>query len=300
MIDDKHILIRNVYYMLSYAYQELRQNNYEDIAGEEFDEIHDLFAEIICHAISFQLKQGLYREYIPHSESIQTQRGRILIAETINEKAERKRSLVCEFDEMSPNNLLNKIVKTTATLLVRHSSVKKEKKQNLKRLLLFFNEVDLIEPRQIRWQSIKLNRINKRYEMLLNICYFVLDGMLLSTEDGSYRMREFTDEHMNLLFQRFVMSYYRKTHPEFKAFAKQIKWDINPDTSGNTSSLPIMQTDIMLTIGDRKLIIDTKYYGRNMTEHFGRKTLHSNNLYQIQTYVHNEDVNHSGKVDGML
>ena len=31
-------------------------------AGEEFDEIHDLFAEILLRGISFQLKQGLHKE----------------------------------------------------------------------------------------------------------------------------------------------------------------------------------------------------------------------------------------------
>ena len=42
MTIDKGIFIRNIYYMLTYAFQELKQNNYEEIAGEEFDEIHDL------------------------------------------------------------------------------------------------------------------------------------------------------------------------------------------------------------------------------------------------------------------
>ena len=41
MTIDKGIFIRNIYYMLTYAFQELKQNNYEEIAGEEFEEIHD-------------------------------------------------------------------------------------------------------------------------------------------------------------------------------------------------------------------------------------------------------------------
>lgn len=36
MTIDKGIFIRNIYYMLTYAFQELKQNNYEEIAGEEF------------------------------------------------------------------------------------------------------------------------------------------------------------------------------------------------------------------------------------------------------------------------
>ena len=60
MTEDKGILIRNIYYMLTYAFQELRQNNYEDIAKEDFERIQDLFAEILYRGVSVQLKQGLY------------------------------------------------------------------------------------------------------------------------------------------------------------------------------------------------------------------------------------------------
>ena len=56
MTNDKGILIQNVYHMLTYAFQVLKQNNYEDIASEEFEQIHDLFAAILSKGISQQLK----------------------------------------------------------------------------------------------------------------------------------------------------------------------------------------------------------------------------------------------------
>ena len=77
MTEDKGILIRNIYYMLAYAFQELRKNNYAEIEGEKFDNIYDLFAEILIRGISYQLKQGLYREYVAKNESMQTIKGKI-------------------------------------------------------------------------------------------------------------------------------------------------------------------------------------------------------------------------------
>ena len=44
MIKDKSIFIKNVYYMLSYAFQDLRPDREDDVAGEDFERIHDLFA----------------------------------------------------------------------------------------------------------------------------------------------------------------------------------------------------------------------------------------------------------------
>ena len=62
-----------------------------------------------------------------------------------------------------------------------------------------------------------------------------------------------------------------------------------------------MQTDIMLHFKNGKtLIIDAKYYGQTMQYHFNKATIHSHNLYQIHTYVMNQDVEHKGEVDGML
>ena len=68
MTKDKGIFIRNIYYMLAYAFQVLRQKNYDDVAAEDFDNIQDLFAAILAKGVSQQIKQGLHREYITKNE----------------------------------------------------------------------------------------------------------------------------------------------------------------------------------------------------------------------------------------
>lgn len=52
MTRDKSILIKNIYYMLSYAFQTLNQENYEDVAVESFDEMYDLLAAILARGIA--------------------------------------------------------------------------------------------------------------------------------------------------------------------------------------------------------------------------------------------------------
>ena len=56
--------------MLSYAFQTLKQETYEDVAVESFDEMYNLLAAILAKGIGLQLKQGLYREYISHQEEL--------------------------------------------------------------------------------------------------------------------------------------------------------------------------------------------------------------------------------------
>ncbi len=50
MTKDKNIFILNIYYMLTYAFRELKQNNYEEIAGENFDNIQQLFPKFSSRA----------------------------------------------------------------------------------------------------------------------------------------------------------------------------------------------------------------------------------------------------------
>ena len=179
--------------MLSYGFQTLSKSEYEDVAVEEFEDMHNLLAAILAKGIGFQLKQGLYREYINCQEDLSVMRGKINMPGTIRNRMTRKQILTCEFDELSENNLLNQVLKTTVMLLLRHGSVKLEYKDDLKKKMLFFSNVDTLEPTSIRWSSIRFQRNNQNYRMLLSICQLIIEGMLLTTDKGDYRMATFLD-----------------------------------------------------------------------------------------------------------
>lgn len=301
MIKDKSILIKNIYYMLSYAFTTLDQGDYEEIATEEFENIHNLFAAILSKGIGRQLKQGLYREYLSRKEDTVVARGKIDIPGTIQNKLARKRILTCEYDELSENNLLNQILKTTAMLLLRHTGVDTEYKNDLKKKMLFFSNVDTIDPSTVRWADIRFQRNNSTYRMLISLCQLILEGMLLTTDSGEYKLATFIDEQrMNRLYEKFILEYYIKECPQVTTTASQIQWALD---DGVGTMLPVMQSDIMLAKGNTILIIDAKYYTHTTQVQYDVHTLHSGNLYQIFTYVKNKDAefgNNPHTVSGML
>lgn len=301
MIKDKSIFIKNIYYMLSYAFTTLDQGGYEDVATEEFENIHNLFAAILSKGIGRQLKQGLYREYLNLKEDVPVVRGKIDMPGTIQNRLARKRVLTCEYDELSENNLLNQILKTTVMILLRHSRVSQEYKNDLKKEMLFFSNVDTIDPNSIRWSAIRFQRNNSTYRMLISICQLILDGMLLTTDSGEYRLASFVDEQrMNRLYEKFILEYYAKECPQVKATASQIQWALD---DGIGTMLPVMQSDIMLSQGSTVLIIDAKYYTHTTQTQYDVHSLHSGNLYQIFTYVKNKDTEFGDAahtVSGML
>lgn len=299
MTSDKGILIKNIFYMLSYAFQELGQNNFEDIKGEKFDDVHDLFAEILYRGVAAQLKQGLHRNYVEQEDELTTLRGKLNMQAAVRLRVRGVRRLACEYDEYSENNIFNQILKTTMMLLGRHPGVEPERKQALRRIQPFFANVEEIDLRAIKWNTLRFDRNSGSYRMLLYLCYFVIDNMLLSTDAGAVRMHTFSDRHMCRLFERFVLEYYRRHHPELNPCARQIEWSV-VEQETTMSMLPVLRTDIFLSFGERTLIIDTKYYTRNHQTYYDKATIHSNNQNQIFTYVMNHDYIHRGNTDGML
>lgn len=301
MIKDKSIFIKNIYYILSYAFTSLNQGGYENVAAEEFDNLHNLFAAILARGIGRQLKQGIYREYLNRKEDVAVVRGKIDMPGTIQNRLAKKRVLACEYDELSENNLLNQILKTTVMLLLRHAKVDAEYKTDLKKEMLFFSNVDTIDPASVHWASIRFQRNNNTYRMLISLCQLVLEGMLMTTDDGEYKLATFIDEQrMSRLYEKFILEYYAKECPQVKAIAAQIPWALD---DGIGTMLPVMQSDIMLSHGSRVLIIDAKYYTHTTQTQYNVHTLHSNNLYQIFTYVKNKDIEFGESphtVSGML
>jgi len=77
---------------------------------------------------------------VKKTDELSTLRGKIELTGTMKNKLQQKSVLTCSYDEFSENNLFNKIIKTTAILLVRSNEVKEVNKSALKKGLLYFTE----------------------------------------------------------------------------------------------------------------------------------------------------------------
>lgn len=294
------IPIQNVYYMLSYAFQVLNEQGYKNIATEQFHNTAELMAAILGKGIALQLKRGLGKEYIPQMEALSSLQGKIDIAESIKTQSMLRKQLICTYDEFSVNSIMNRIIKSTVELLLC-LNISKPRKKSLRKLMVYFSEVDCIDLHTVNW-NVQYNRNNQTYRMLISICYLVVKGLLQTQSDGSKKLMDFLDEQrMCRLYEKFILEYYRKEfRKQIVANASQIPWQLDNEEN---AMLPVMQSDIMLQRGDRVLIIDAKYYEHSTQVQFNKHTLHSGNLYQIFTYVKNKEYelrDKDHKVAGML
>ncbi len=295
------IPIKNIYYMLSYAFQVLNEQGYKNLATEQFENTADLMAAILAKGISIQIKRGLGKEYISQTESLSTMRGKIDIAESIKTQSLLKKQMVCDYDEFSTNGTMNRIIKSTVELLIYSGNISTKRIKELKKLMVYFTDVEKINLYTVNW-NMHYNRNNQTYRLLISVCYLVVKGLLQTNSDGTNKLMDFVDEQrMCRLYEKFILEYYRKEFPEITANASKIDWQLD---DGISDMLPVMQTDIMLTYNEKILIIDAKYYSHTTQSQYDTHTLHSGNLYQIFTYVKNKEAELEGKphdkVSGML
>lgn len=291
------IRIQNIYYMLAYAFSLLREEKIEELCDkEEFENTADLLAAILENGVNKLIKRGLNKAYNEEKDSLNCLRGKIDISESIKKQTIIKQRLVCTYDDFTTESYFNRIIKTTIIVLIR-SNIGVSRKKSLRNLLLFFKDIGELNPFNINWGQ-TYNRNNDYYRMLLSICYLIIKGLLQSSNGSKYKLnRFFDDRQMHKLYEKFILEYYRKEYPSLNVSAAQIPWWLDEESD---SLLPVMQSDITIKQGNRVLIIDAKYYSRNTSTRFEKRTLISGNLYQIFTYVKNLDKDRNGNVSGML
>ena len=294
------IPIYNIYYMLSYAFRLLQEQGYRDVATEDFHHTGELLAAILCKGVAVQLKRGLYHSYFRQEGPLAAPRGKLEISASLKTPTLYKKQLICTYDEFSPNAYLNRILKTTLLILLR-ADISKERKKAIRKLLVYFAQVDPLKVQNINWQM-QYERNNQTYRMLIEICRLVLQGLLQTTADGATRIMHYLDDmHLSKLYEKFILGYYQHEHPEMQVSAPQIAWQV---TAGNSALLPRMQTDVVLYSkqNGKRLIIDAKFYGSNLQKkaYAVRSTLLSAHLYQIFTYVKNWPATPDESVAGML
>ncbi len=300
------IKVNNVYYMLAYIYKTLNKKTDRFYNEEEFPSIYDLFAELLIKGIHKQIKRGLNKDYKEKLENIVNIKGKIEITESIKQNTIMSHKMTCCYDEYVVDSYFNRIVKTTASYLLKSKKIQEKKRSNaLKKTIYYFSEVKEIYPiSSIRFQNLTFNKNNESYKFLLEICRLVLQHLYIGSENGKLLFHEYLeDKAMASLYESFLREYFKSNYKNFQVFVEKKEWPYDKTkTIGNIKNLPKMKTDI--TIFDKekqtKLIIDAKFYQSIFSQYFDKDLFNASNMYQIFSYVKTENQVCKGKVLGMI
>ena len=292
------VVVKNIYYMMAYAFRALELDEYRKLLSEEFDNVADLLAAILSLGMAAQRRRGFERCYDERRDTLKAPKGRLDVAGIARLRAAQSQDVPCSFDEFTDNTYMNRILKTTALYLLGRRDVRDETKQDLKRTLVFMRSIDVLDAARVDWSRCRYHRNNASYQLLMNVCYMALRGRLASTREGGESLADLLDaQALHALYENFVLEYYRKHHAHLNPSAPILKEGLSEDAP---AFLPQLRTDIVLEGPDRKLIIDTKCYGRILGQHYSGQILSANNVNQIFHYVVRGACGFDGEVSGML
>lgn len=300
------IPIRNIFFLLSYAWNKLDEAEKMDISADDYKDALNLLGRVLVSGSNHLLKKGLDKAYITITEEYPGIKGKINFKESLNKQLFHQGKAVCVFDEFSSNVLHNQILKSVLRKLTRFPALDKKLKAEVWDCFYRFNEVDEIDLQLHHFQQVRIHRNNFAYDFLLRISRMIIENAVLDEKDGSYQFKDFTrnEKGMAALFEDFVRNFYNREQSTYKVRREDIKWQAESLFDSPLSLLPKMQTDITLESKQHKLIIDTKYYRNTFSSHYDTEKFHSNNLYQIYSYLTNLENDTSNPnneyCDGML
>lgn len=306
MNESPKIPIKNIYYMLCYAWNVLEQSDNVLLGSEKFDNIYNLFARIYINGTSSLIKRGFNRYYIQKNREISTLKGKINISDSIKTQSFHHGSMVCQFDEFSKNIKLNQIIKTTINILIKSPQLDADLKSKLLKIRVHFSDIEDIRLSKELFYSLRYNRNNNHYRMLINISELIYQGLITNEEHDEFSFSDFVrDNQMARLYEKFVLNFY-KTHLDeaiYNVHAPKIKWNLDEEISDKELSLlPEMRTDIVIEnkVRNTQLIIDTKYYAQTLVSSNWAdiEKIRTAHLFQILAYVNNS--NFLGEIKGIL
>jgi len=286
------IPIKNIYYLLCYAWNKLEESENINVGGIGSTELVDLFAKILVNTCSRLLKQGLEKYYLENEELVSGIKGKLNFSATIKQNSIPLNKTACIYDKFDYDILPNQILKTTIGKLLKTKKLDLSLRDELNKIYLKLPPISDIAIRKSIFKQIRLHRNNYHYDLILKVCQIINENLFIDETKRNYKFKDFIREEkaMARLFESFVRNFY-KIETDFLVSSDSISWQFESDNSDDLAMLPKMLTDITLRRGKRKIIIDTKYYKEAFQNKYNSSKINSNNLYQLFAYLKNQETN---------
>lgn len=295
----KEIPIRNIYYMLVYAWNYPHEKDFISVFDEDEKDLINLLSKILILKVKSLIKKGFYKEYVTNQEESRIIRGKILMKESFQSFSYKRGSLHILTEEMSYDILHNQLIKSTLYYLAGQENLESELRDEIKSILTYFQDISLIDVKLRLFNDVNVHRNNQHYQFILNVCRFIWENALLHEGIGEKQFNDVSREHQKLarLFENFVKNFYRKEIPGAKVKSESFYW---PADGENLNYLPTMNTDVSLVISNEKTIIDTKFYKDTFALNWNQSTIYSGHLYQLFSYLKNDEYYSGRKANGIL
>ena len=281
------IPIKNLYYLLCYAWSILDEKDFVDVEALPEQDLPNLLARILISGVNRLLRQGIDRSYVTHGEDTQNPRGKLDIPDTLKRGLLLSNTVACVVDELTRDVLHNRVIRTTMHRLAYAKNIDAGLRHELRQLDAHLGGISLIRLRAEHFSRIQLHRNNRFYRFLLHVCELCFFALLVDEQTGEYRFRDFVRDEgrMRKVFQDFVYNFYRIEQKEFSVSSQRVRWDVTYIDLEAARLLPEMITDVCLENSERKIVVECKFTPNLLQENWGKLSTRSEHLYQLFSYM---------------
>ncbi|KRK87495.1 hypothetical protein FD17_GL001248 [Lentilactobacillus sunkii DSM 19904] len=284
--------------MLAFVYDKLNYSGFKKLGTEDFEDGYDLLGKLFLHACKLQLIRGFPHDYREYTEETSYPHGQIQMTESITQGTLINKRVIVQDDSFSANIPQNQLIKMVLAGIAR--SKKFPHDQRLLAEKMWRNFWPVRDVRQTGYPRIKryLHRMGMDGSLLVLLSEILIEGKIFATDDANYKAVDLEDQLMSRLYEKFLLKYYQQRFTGYNVRSAYITWD---KVEKDTPELPVMHSDVRICGQNKTVILDAKYYQHSLQTHFDVEKFHSNNMYQIITYVMNESKTGDNEdVEGIL
>ncbi len=302
------IPVRNVWLLMLYASRLFREipGSRRYAAEENPDDIPDLVAKILVHAVQRRLRRNLSYELRRRQADLTRVRGRMDLLRTERRSLLQRGRIACTFDELTTDTPRNRFVRAalrelTRTVhneeLVRHC---RSGAAALERAGVG-SEPSSIQYRNRTTTSEATGRTNAEDRQMLAAAQLAFRLRLPTEDPGRVHMSspDRDDVRARTLFEAAVGGFYEtvlSSRGWRVATSSPIDWQVKDPTPGVGEILPSMKRDIVLetpsTGTERtrsRLVIDTKFKHILSPTQYADAKLRSGDIYQMYAYLRSQE-----------
>ena len=245
-------------FLLSYT----RRLSLKPTGKATFEELSGSFLEIWIRYFAAELNKLLRRRlthrYVEVEERPSFLRGKLLVERELAGTGKLYGRYACRYDIFTPDHPLNRVLKFCNWLLIRQTQV------SANRRLLQENDALLSDAtyRPVRMsdlERIQLNRLNRDYEPILELCRLLLESSTLNLRTGRIAQFAFVFD-MNRLFEEFVAEFLRRHKNQIRLGDGHLVKVAYQRRLGRLFGEFNMDADLVLTDdAGRSFLVDTKY-----------------------------------------
>jgi len=223
------IQIKNLYYLLCYAWQHMEESDIVDIGElEPFEHTQDLLGRVLADGTFRLLRRGIDRGYLETHDDLSGIRGKLAISEMAKRALRARGRTACIFEELTHDILHNRILRSTLGALLQLPSLNRVVRSDVRLAHRKLEGISEIRLDRQAFRQVQLDRNRRLYRFLISLCDLISQSLLIDQTTGEYTFVDVRDDYPRMwkLFEDFVIGFYgvEQKHYSVNDNGRSIPW----------------------------------------------------------------------------